>query len=336
LWEYDLVTHPGPPPRPDLTPRKRSDGGRRLVPLAGGVAVVAVVAVVVAALLIPKLKDDKTTGTPKSANPAAAASAGAPAALTVLAHQGGFETYPHETLIALTAAAKSGAVAETDVQFTSDGVAILVHDDKTTAADKAGPENPMVCAGGPYTVSKTSWTVLRTKCRTLPSASKDGKSYGIPTYDETMKAIAAIPGAQIFPEVKVEHQSAKEIKKYLDTIVKYGMADRTVVSSFFPDALAQVQAAATKDHLTLRYLLMVRAATTGALPTPAEVSRQGMWGVALRSDIANAGNVAALHAKNLKVVEWTINGSRAWSAAKRAGVDYVLTDEPDAYRKQFG
>jgi glycerophosphoryl diester phosphodiesterase len=257
--------------------------------------------------------------------------------LVVLAHQGGNETYPLETLPAFVAAAKSGAAVETDVHWTSDGVAVLVHDDRTTAAGDADREHPMVCSGGPYTVSKTRWSVLRDRCRTAASAAEDGRQYPIPTFDEAMKAIAAIPGADVVPELKPEHPSARQIDEYLAVVTKYEMAERTVASSFFPKALAALRARAEHKQVSLRYLLMVSDQDQDqdqdqARLTPKELSGQGLWGVALRSDIATRENIAGVHAQHLVTVVWTINSREQWSAAEKAGADLVLTDRPDEYR----
>ncbi len=300
--------------------------GRSRLLLAGG----AVLAVAVAlAVLIPVLGDD--SGEPGAAASTPTPGAGALTSLAVLAHQGGAETYPLETLPAFEAAAKAGATVEADVHWTSDDVAIMVHDDRTTVASEAGPEHPMVCQGGPYTVSKTRWDVLRTRCRTVASASKDGRSYPIPTYDATMKAIAAVRDAEIVVEMKPERPTAAQIREYLATITKYDMAERTISSSFFPDALTQIQAQAKQDNLPLRYLLMLRPNPDQALPTPEELSGRNLWGVALRSDIATRSNVAGLRAKKLAVVVWTVNAVDQWNAAKQAQADLVLTDKPNAY-----
>jgi glycerophosphoryl diester phosphodiesterase len=250
-----------------------------------------------------------------------------------LAHQGGWEKYPLETLPAFVAAAKAGAAVETDVHWTSDGVAVLVHDDATTPAKEAGQEHPMVCDGGPYLVSKTSWAVLRAKCRTLKSASSDGRSYPIPTLDEALKAVSAVSGAQVVLEMKPQQPTPQQIGEYLDTIAKYDMAERAVSSSFYPDALAQIQKQATKDDLALRYLLMVRPSAKEDLPTAEELGGKGLWGVALRSDIATHGNVASLHEQKLVAVVWTISTPQQWNAAKLAEADLVLTDKPVAYQE---
>ncbi|HST80727.1 MAG TPA: glycerophosphodiester phosphodiesterase family protein [Kineosporiaceae bacterium] len=307
--------------------------------LLAGVAVLLVaVALYALIVLIPGLGDDgDQAGTPASASTATAtpavSSAGLAGSIAVLAHQGGWEDgYPLETLPALVAAAESGATVETDVHWTSDGVAILVHDERTTAASEAGPDHPMVCQGGPYTVSKTSWDVLRTRCRTLASASKDGRTYAIPTLNAALKKIAAIPDAQIVVEMKPEHPSDAQIREYLATIAKYKLAGRTISSSFYPDALAKIKALAAQDQLPLRFLLMMRPIAGQNLPTPDELSDQGLWGVALRTDIVTRSNISSLHAKKLAVVVWTANTVEQWNAAKQAEADLVLTDKPNAYR----
>jgi glycerophosphoryl diester phosphodiesterase len=291
-------------------------------------------------VVIPELTDEAggtgdrvtTTAADTAATPTPAGLGTRTDGLVVLAHQGGWETFPLETLPAFEGAAKSGATVETDVHWTSDGVAVVVHDKTTNSGTKGDRDHPMLCEGGPYPVAKTSWAVLRDRCRTQASASKDGRRYPIPTFDETMKAVAAVPGAQIVPEMKPEQPTATQISTYLETITKYDMAERTIVSSFYPAALAAIQTQAKADGITLRYLLMLSSSPDVALPTPEQLSGQGLWGVALRSDIATHGNVAGLRAKKLTVVVWTVNTTQQWDAARLAGADLVLTDKPTAYR----
>jgi len=109
------------------------------------------------------------------------------------------------------------------------------------------------------------------------------------------------------------------------------MADRTIVSSFSVEALKRLQAGAAQEKVSVRFLRMLRPTAGQNLPTPEELGGQGLWGVALRSDIATHGNVAGLRAKKLVTVVWTVNTVGQWDAAKQAQADLVLTDKPDAY-----
>jgi len=335
-WAFALGTGARPPgPLPVLRTTGNGGGGagRGRLLLAGAAVVALVVALVV---VVPPLiggsdDEDKTgpTGAQASSPPASA-----PATiegLAVLAHQGGDETHAFETLAAFVSAAKAGAASEADVQFTADGVAVVVHDEQIPGPGGGDKEHPMVCKGGPYTVSQTNWSVLREKCRSLASESENGHAYHIPTYDETLKALAAIPGAQLVAEMRLVKPTTAQVRQYLDTITSHDMVDRVIVSSASADTLASIQSQAAKDKIKLRYLLLLGPSGDENLPTPDQLAQQGLWGVALRSDIATRGNIAGLHAKRLKVVVWTIDTPDQWNAARLGQADVVLTNKPSAY-----
>jgi glycerophosphoryl diester phosphodiesterase len=340
-----LVGQPGPPPDPDLYPThtpKRGFNPERKTGLMVAVAVVVVVVVVAAlVILIPRYGDaDKTKATAKPTTGATAAGsfaqgAGAAGPLIVLAHRGGFEKYPHETLPALVSAAQAGEAVETDVQWTSDNVPILMHEDVTTAAGKANADVPMVCTGGPYVIAKTTWSVLKSHCKTIALAAKDGTRYPIATLDDAMKNIAAVPGARIFAEVKVEHQTVAQTALFLSIIEKYGMAKRAVVTSFFPDALARVRTQGEADGVAIDLMRFVQP-TNGQLPSVSELAGEHLYAVAIRFNGVTRPYVSALKAKKLVVIDWTVNTKAQWATAKAAGVTTVLTDLPDTYRAALG
>ena len=108
-------------------------------------AAVAAVAVVVAIVLNAQADDPKKdAGATGGPTPAAEATAppklGGSGAPIVLAHRGGDEEFAWQTIPAFEHAAKIGAQIETDVRWSKDGVAILVHDPGTTPG--------MECEGG--------------------------------------------------------------------------------------------------------------------------------------------------------------------------------------------
>jgi len=307
-------------------------------------AVVVVIAIVTALVVLmpryrgPAAKSTRTTTTSSGALSGAslpgafAEGAGAAGPLIVLAHRGGFEKFPPETLPALLSAAQAGDAVETDVQWTSDNVPILIHEDTAgTAATANTGLMPMACTGGPYLIAKTTWTVLKARCATIAQASRDGTRYPIATLDEAMQKIAAVPGAQIFAEVKAQGQSVAQTALFLTIIEKYGMAKRAVVTSFYPDALERTRVQAQADGVSVRLMRFVRP-DQGKLPTAAELGSEHLDAVAIRFDAVTAPYVQALKAQKLLVIDWTTDTLPQWAAGKAAGVATVLTDRPGAYR----
>jgi glycerophosphoryl diester phosphodiesterase len=194
---------------------------------------------------------------------------------------------------------------------------VLLHD--------VTPKPPMDC-GKAYVVAKTSWATLRARCRTRASASDDHGRYPLPRFDETTAQVAAVPGAQLFAEVKVA-QSSAQARAFYQTLADHQMVDRTVVTSFFPAELAKMQAAAKGAGTHLRLMLFVRDHSVSA----AEAKKAGLWAVAVRHDAVDAAYVKSLHRAGITVIAWTPNERKEWAAVTAAGVDQVLTDQPGDY-----
>ena len=66
----------------------------------------------------------------------------------ILAHRGGDEKYPLQTFESLTSAADDGYAVETDVRWTSDNRAVIIHDEAATQGLRCDQ---------PFHVSKTTW-----------------------------------------------------------------------------------------------------------------------------------------------------------------------------------
>jgi glycerophosphoryl diester phosphodiesterase len=318
-------------------------GPRRARSLIVGGAVVLLVAMLSSVAVIRAVrKDDPGLGSGSAERAAATTGlgeqAGSPSGpLVMLAHRGGTERYPHETLPALLSAARAGADVLTDVYWTSDDVPILIHEGTTRAPAQASLDTPMVCPGGPYPISKTTWAVLHSHCLSLPSASTDGRQYPIATFDEAMKALAAVPGIRVVPEIKADHPSTAQLAQFLTTIEKYGMVRRTIVASWFPGVLERIRTQAeTADGITLPLIRFERPDRPPRLLPAAELGQQHLYAVAIRSDGATPDYVAALKAQNLLVITWLVDTPAGWAQARKAGVAAVLTDHPRAYLSRPG
>lgn len=251
-------------------------------------------------------------GTSVTSSPARPASA-LPAP-PILAHRGGFEQHQLETLQAMEDAARRGFAVETDVRYTKDGIAVLVHDEAATKG--------LDCGGDDVRVSRTTWAQLRAQCRSKPTAS-DPKSYEIPTLDATLEAIAAAsPTAWVFLEVKTDETVAR-LEQLLATPAKYGLSERTVWTSFSKTRLARLHDLSPRARL----ILFVDGKQASGL------NDDYLWAVAVNQSIATPSYVTKLKASGLTVLVWNPNEPQAWAAAAALEPDLVMTDLPRTYQQ---
>ena len=305
-----------------VPPPPGSPAVSRRILLAAGAGIAAIAAVVAIVLNAqaddPKDPVDATKAPTTSATePPKLGGSGAP---IVLAHRGGDEEFAWQTIPAFEHAARIGAQIETDVRWTKDGVAILVHDAGTTPG--------MECEGGNLIVKDTDWPVLDEKCRSSAAASKNGKQYGIPTFDEGVKAVQKVPKAAIYAEVKVP-QTTRQVRHFVETIKNARMIDRAVVTSSMPEELAKIRDQAEAQGVgDLRTLLFISEPVSAS-----ELAAQDLWGVAVRFNIISKSYVKDLNDAGMQVMMWIVNTPELWQQADDVGADLVLTDRPMDYGK---
>ena len=134
----------------------------------------------------------------------------------------------------MEAAATAGFDVETDVRFTSDGVAVLVHDEQATKG--------LDCGGRSIRVSRTTWADLDRYCHSKPTA-KDPAEYPVPRLDATLEGIAAASeDVDVFLQIKTT-QTAEQRREFLDAPARHGLRDRTVVTASRLDWLEAVKTA---------------------------------------------------------------------------------------------
>jgi glycerophosphoryl diester phosphodiesterase len=248
------------------------------------------------------------SGTAPSGSPSKTSTAGDPTGSDILAHRGGDEKYPLQTFESLTTAADDGFAVETDVRWTSDNVAVIVHDEAATQGLRCDR---------PYRVSKTTWDELNEHCR---SFSKNQQDYPLTTYAAVMEGLAS-HSSWVYVEVKVD-QNAAQNKEFVDVIRSNGLSDRTVVTSNDPDRLAQIEKLAPD---------LPRMLFVGEKVPVSRLAGEKLWAVAVNHEVATKDYVTELKKAGLIVIVWTVNEEQAWEKARAAGADKVLTDKPSAY-----
>ena len=243
-----------------------------------------------------------------SSSPSKTTAADDPTGSDILAHRGGDEKYPLQTFESLTSAADDGFAVETDVRWTSDNRAVIIHDAAATQGLRCDR---------PYQVSETTWKVLSEHCR---SFTKNGKSYPPATYANVMEGLASY-SSWVYVEVKVD-QNAAQNREFIDVIRSNGLSDRTVVTSNSLDRLAQIRKLAPD---------LPRMLFIGEKVPANQLDQEKLWAVAVNHEVATKDYITELKDAGIVVIVWTVNEKQAWAKARSAGADKVLTDKPSAY-----
>lgn len=251
----------------------------------------------------------------------------------VIAHQGGEEVWPSNTMFAYERAVGLGVdMLEMDLHATADGKLVLMHDetvDRTT--DGTGKIEEMTLAefkaldGGYY------WT------------GDDGQTFpfrgqGI-TPASLDEVFSAFPDMPMNIEIKlVESQPVAEL--FCQAIRDYGMQDKVLVASFHQDAIDQFRALCPEVTTSLaqnevidffvRHKLFLAGTYSppgGAVQVPEE--RSGLR-------ILTEGFVDDAHGRGMDVHAWTINEVEDMQRMIDLGVDGIITDRPDLLMELLG
>ena len=243
--------------------------------------------------------------------------------IEVIAHRGGANLAPENTLAAIKQAISLGVdMIEIDVILSKDSAVIVIHDD---------------------TIDRTSDGSGIVKEMTLEEIKKydagswfDEKFKGetIPTLEEVF---AAINGQCILLiEIKDGDEAYPGLeRKVVDAIHEYQANDWVVVQSFNEKTVLRVK---EMDSSLLTYYLLggnfepfytelkskSASGTLGALPYD---------GIAVRYASVDASNAATIKKAGYGLFVWTVNEVEDMQRLIEVGVDGIITDSPDKLRE---
>lgn len=235
--------------------------------------------------------------------------------MLVIAHRGNAAVAPGNTMPAVEAAWRAGAdLVEVDLRLSEDGIGVVIHDatvDRTTTA--SGPVDRM---------SVTE--VARLDAGTPFSPVFAGT--GVPLLADVAEFLAGHPGTDLLLELKGDY-TTEQAAGVLSTLTTAGMADRTVVQTFWPQTIRSLRAADPEARLGLLVGSHV-APDEVMLPLSTEV---GAFACNPRYDllVADPAVVETLHNAGMRVYVWTLNEPEQWAQALAWGVDGIITDRPD-------
>lgn len=250
----------------------------------------------------------------------------------VMAHRGGAALWPENTLYAFERAQSLGVdVIETDVQSTSDGVLVVMHDatvERTT--DGSGPVNQMTLAQLKRLDAGYRWTP--DGGRTFPLR---GRGITVPTLEEVFKAL---PRMRFNIEPK---QGAPSIIEPLcDLISKHGMTKTVVIGSFSEAILGEVRqkcpevATSASPEEVRAFIVAQRNGFKGSENLRMQAFQVPEYAGGLR--VLTEGFVAAAHNRGVEVHAWTVNETEQMRRLLEMGVDGIMTDYPDRLLRLLG
>ncbi len=245
-----------------------------------------------------------------------------------IAHRGGAEEAPENTLEAFAAAVELGyRYLETDAHVTRDGVVVAFHDDHLdNVTDRVGAisdlsldEVEAADAGARFTTDGG---------RTFPF---QGRGLRVPRLEELL---LRWPEARI----NIDPKADTSVEPLLALIDRLGAWDRVCIGAFSDRRLRQV-----REHTHGRACTSMGPAATAAARLAAlggRMPRLGArclqvpirWG---RTPIVTPGFVRAAHRARLHVHVWTVNEPATMHELLDLGVDGVMTDRPRVLAEVF-
>lgn len=244
----------------------------------------------------------------------------------VIAHRGGAELWPENTLTAFHGAVALGTdVLEMDVHQTAEGIPVVIHDgtvDRTT--------------NGTGSVSSFTLESLRELDAGYHFTPHDaagtypfrGRDVVIPTLREVFEAFPETP---IVVEVKEDDLELTD--RVVALVQEFGRSDRTLLASFHQPVLDRFRASDARlaTHLSEREakrLLIASWLFAGhILSPPGEALLVPQWHGIL--PVTTRRFLRAAEGRNLFVGAWTINDTETMKRLLARGARGLITDRPD-------
>lgn len=290
---------------------------RRILLFLGGLLVLLVTAVVVAALFAQSAPDYPFFDQP---------------GVLVMAHQGGEELRPSNTMVAFENAVALGVdVLEMDIHSTQDGVLVLMHDatvDRTT--DGNGRIQDFTLAELQQLDAGYYWT------------DDDGQTYPFRGQGITVPALEELFTA--FPDmlmnIEIKQQEPSIVQAFCDLLDQYDRRETVLVASFHPETMVEFRetcpgVATSMTEPEIRLFFGLNLAFLGRLfEPPGQAFQVPEYSGDLH--VVTPRFVSGAHGRNVDVHVWTVNDPADMQRFVDLGVDGIITDRPDLLLEILG
>lgn len=237
---------------------------------------------------------------------------------------GGVPIFPEETMPAFRNAAQTlGVVLELDTKLTADGVPVVIHDD---TLDRTTPCEGLVADRTLAELAECPADVLGAPGNDLPTVPAPDP-VPIPALAEVL-AFARDVGIGINLEIKNyptddDHDPTPAFaNRVMDVVLESGIpAEQVIVQSFTPDNLMVAE-----ERMPDAEFALLALAGFEDLALDGAAARDWDW--VSPSWPVSRDYVEEAHSRGLRVVPYTLNQAEDVTAAAKAGVDAVITDDP--------
>lgn len=247
----------------------------------------------------------------------------APAPTTdVVAHRGSSGAAPENTLAAVRLAiAQKSDVVENDIQRTSDGELVIMHDvtlARTTDVEQVFPDR------APWNVRDFTLAEIKQ----LDAGSWFAPEFAgerVPTLEEWVNAVGSRAGMLLEPKALELYPGMEvDLDKELRSLPAFNRAlqrDRVVVQSFNHPWLRVYKDRAPDVTVGLLY---------GSRPTAADIAAAATWAEQVNPALGaiDEATVDRIHAEGMEAHVWTVNAGQDMRRAISWDVDGIITNYP--------
>lgn len=230
----------------------------------------------------------------------------------VFGHRGASCAAPENTLAAFEKAAEDGADGvELDVHLSSDGQLVVIHDDTVNRT-----------TNGTGAVHDMTFEQIRSLDASMGKQKFSGAH--IPTLEEVYRLLKP---TRLMINVELKENAwdggFTVIPKVLELEEKYGMAGRVFYSSFNHYVLREIKNHSAETPVGLLYAAALVDVWDYAASVPADAIHP------LYLTLRDPDLVPRCHAAGIAVRPWTVNEEADLCAMFAAGVDAVITNDPE-------
>lgn len=243
----------------------------------------------------------------------------------IIAHRGGSEEFPENSIPAFSAALGAGVDGiEADFRVTRDGQVVCIHDKDTGRV-----------AGQKHIVADSSLSELR-RLTLKSTSSVQTNAVRIPTLAEVIKIVPQ--GRTLFLEIKSGPTTLVPVQEAVRGAG--GGGTRLNVLSFDEEVVRMLRPLLPEAERTLLVGLEYDRQTHSWSPSAEEVVRRARGCDAQGVDVpaveaVDGAFIRTVRESGLVVHVWQVNDAQSARAYAKRGVASITTDRPDIVRKAF-